>query len=97
MDILGYLKNTHKNPKFGRVRQVPIRELGREFPGWDLSEGVNGVNRLATNGKRHYRLPTKREKYYRLPTGKLLTDYRLGPTLSIFFQKEEYIVFFRPF
>ena len=36
-DILGYLKNTHKNPKFGRVRQVPIRELGWEFPGWDLS------------------------------------------------------------
>ena len=36
LDILGYLKNTHKNPKFGRVRQVPTRELGREFPGWDL-------------------------------------------------------------
>ena len=37
LDILGYLKNTHKNPKFGKVRQVPIRELGWEFPGWDLS------------------------------------------------------------
>ena len=37
LDILGYLKNTHKNPKFGRVRQVPIRELGWKFPGWDLS------------------------------------------------------------
>ena len=37
LDILGNLKNTHKNPKFGRVRQVPIRELGWEFPGWDLS------------------------------------------------------------
>ena len=36
-DIFGYLKNTHKNPKFGGVRQVPIRELGWEFPGWDLS------------------------------------------------------------
>ena len=35
--ILGYLKNTHKNPKFGRVRQIPIRELGWEFPDWDLS------------------------------------------------------------
>ena len=35
--ILGYLKNTHKNPKFGRVRQVPTREVGLEFPGWDLS------------------------------------------------------------
>ena len=37
LDILGYSKNTHKNPKFGRVRQVPIRDLGWEFPGWDLS------------------------------------------------------------
>ena len=37
LDILGYLKNTHKNPKFGRVRQFPTRELGWEFPGWDLS------------------------------------------------------------
>ena len=40
LDILGYLKNTHKNPKFGRVRQVPIRELGCEFPGWDLSHSA---------------------------------------------------------
>ena len=38
LDILGYLiMNTHKNPNFGRLRQVPIRELGWEFPGWDLS------------------------------------------------------------
>ena len=37
LNISGYLKNTHKNPKFGRVRQVPTRELGWEFPGWDLS------------------------------------------------------------
>ena len=37
LDILGYLKNIHKNPKCGRVRQVPIRELSWEFPGWDLS------------------------------------------------------------
>ena len=32
LDILGYLKNTHKNPKFGRVRKNPILELGWEFP-----------------------------------------------------------------
>ena len=32
LDILEYLKNTHKNPKFGRVRQIPIWELGWEFP-----------------------------------------------------------------
>ena len=37
LSIFIVLKNTHKNPKFGRVRQVPIRELGWEFPGWDLS------------------------------------------------------------
>ena len=37
LDILGYLKNTHKNPKFGRVRQIPIWELGWEFSDWDLS------------------------------------------------------------
>ena len=37
LDILRYLKNAHKNPKFGRVRQVPTRELGWQFPGWDLS------------------------------------------------------------
>ena len=37
LDILGYLKDTHKNPKFERVRQVPTRKLGWEFPGWDSS------------------------------------------------------------
>ena len=35
LDILGYLKNTHKNPKFGRVRQVPTWELG-----WDSLVGT---------------------------------------------------------
>ena len=37
LDILGYLKNTHKNPKFGKVRQVPTREFLTKFPDWDLS------------------------------------------------------------
>ena len=37
LDILGYLENTHKNPKFGRVRQIPIREFPTKFPNWDLS------------------------------------------------------------
>ena len=37
MDILGYLKNTHKNPKFGKVRQVPTREFPTKFSDWDLS------------------------------------------------------------
>ena len=34
-DILGYLKNTHKNAKFGKVRQVPTREFPTKFPDWD--------------------------------------------------------------
>ena len=59
-----------------------------------LREGVNGVNRLATKGKKYYRLPSKREKNYRLPTGKLFTDYRHGPTLSIFFlERRVYCIF----
>ena len=37
MDILGYLKNTHKNPKFGKVRRVLTGEFPTKFPDWDLS------------------------------------------------------------
>ena len=37
MDILGHLKNTHKNPKFVKVRQVPTKEFPTKFPDWDLS------------------------------------------------------------
>jgi len=37
LDILGYLKNTHKNPKFGKVRQEPTREFTNKFPDWDFS------------------------------------------------------------
>ena len=37
MDILGYLKNTHKNPNFGKVRQVQTTEFPTKFPDWDLS------------------------------------------------------------
>ena len=33
LDVLGYLKNTNKNPKFGKVRQVPTREFPTKFPG----------------------------------------------------------------
>ena len=35
LDILGCLKNTHKNPKFGKERQVPTREFPTKFPDWD--------------------------------------------------------------
>ena len=37
LDFLGYLKNTEKNPKFGRVRQVPIRERGNSMVGTCLT------------------------------------------------------------
>ena len=52
-------------------------------------EGVNGVNWIATKGEKYYWLPTKREKNYRLPIGKILTDYRHGLTLSIFYFTEK--------
>ena len=35
--FFGYSKNTHKNPKFGKVRQVPTREFPTKFPDWDSS------------------------------------------------------------
>ena len=37
LDILEYLTNTHKNTKFGKVRQVPTREFPTKFSDWDLS------------------------------------------------------------
>ena len=40
LDILGYLKNAHKRPKFGKVRQIPTREFPTKFPDWDLSHFV---------------------------------------------------------
>ena len=52
-------------------------------------EGVNGVNRLATNGKKHYRLPKKNVKK--------ITDYRHGPTLSIFFSERRVYCIFSTF
>ena len=46
LDILGYLKNTHKNPKFGKVRQVPTRKFPTKFPDWDLSHSSKFVGIL---------------------------------------------------
>ena len=54
LDILGYLKNTHKNPTFGKVRQVPTKEFPTKFPDWDLfhsskfgiSVGIISLNTL---------------------------------------------------
>ena len=36
-EFLQYFKNIHKNPKFGKVRQVSTREFPTKFPDWDLS------------------------------------------------------------
>ena len=55
---------------------MPKTTAGIGLRAWKtLLEDVNGVNRLATKGKKYYRLPTKREKNYRLPTGKILTHW----------------------
>ena len=69
----------------------PMLEIFVKLNSTPLKEGVNGVNRLATKGKKYYRLPTKREKNYRLPTGKILTHYRHGPTLSTYFFRKKSI------
>ena len=50
MDILGYLKNTHKNPKFGKVRQVPTREFPTKFPDWDLDWVFFKYPKISKNG-----------------------------------------------
>ena len=86
----------------GRSYNLWIKKMSIREPFFTLKlcgsrhslEGVNGVNRLATKGKKYHRLPTKREKNYRLPTGKLLTDYRHGPTLFIFFFRKKSILYF---
>ena len=59
------------------------------WPTVHVKEGVNGVDRIATKGEKYYWLPTKREKNYRLPIGNILTDYRHGLTLSIFYFTEK--------
>ena len=91
--------NEYTTPTFGfENEQVYSSVLQLSLNIIPLEEGVNGVNRLATKGEKYHRLPTKREKNYRLPTEKKLTDYRHGPTLSIFvFRKmrsEEHFVLF---
>ena len=58
---------------------------------------VNGVNRLATKGKKILPTTDKTQKNYRLPTGKLFTDYRHGPTLSIFFSERRVYCIFSTF
>ena len=61
-----------------------------------LLEGVNGVSRLATNGKKYYRLPTKREK--KLPTTGTWTDtiyiYIYIFFFFFFFRKKSILYFF---
>ena len=70
---------------------MPKTTAGIGLRAWKtLLEGVNGVNRLATKGKKYYRLPTKREKNYRLPTGNILTHWlpKWTDIIYIFFFSE---------
>ena len=54
-----------------------------------LLEGVNGVNRVATNGKKYYRLPTKREKKKKKKLPTTWTDI-----IYIFFFRKKSILYF---
>ena len=54
-----------------------------------LLEGVNGVNRVATNGKKYYRLPTKREKQKKKKLPTTWTDI-----IYIFFFRKKSILYF---
>ena len=54
-----------KQMRFSDTRKT--RKKYTRFSHSHTIEGVSGVNRLATKGKKYYRLPTKREKNYRLP------------------------------
>ena len=64
---------------FKRNEKSCIQEIENQ------KEGVSGVNRLATKGEIYYWLPTKRDK--------LSTDYRHGPTLSIFVFRKRSILY----
>ena len=50
LDILGCLKNTHKNPKFGKVRQVPTREFPTKFPELTYLNILTYLHRLILAG-----------------------------------------------
>ena len=78
---------------------MPKTTAGIGLRAWKtLLEGVNGVNRLATKGKKYYRLPTKREKNYRLPTGNILTHWlpKWTDIIYIFFFRKESILYKYP-
>ena len=54
LDILGYLKNTHKNPKFGRVRHASTNKgtwLG--IPWLGLVSLVSDQNSIVTTKSQH--------------------------------------------
>ena len=86
----------------GRSYNLWIKKMSIREPFFTLKlcesrhslEGVNGVNRLATKGKKYHRLPTKREK--KLPTTDRKIVDRL-PTwtdiIHIFFRKKSILYF----
>ena len=93
-DVVTLLKKSKETLHYLRRNEALIRGEIPSLPTFSMTysprkEGVNGVNRIATKGEKYYWLPTKREKNYRLPIGKILTDYRHGRTLSIFYFTEK--------
>ena len=93
-DVVTLLKKSKETLHYLRRNEASVRGEIPSLPTFSMTysprkEGVNGVNRIATKGEKYYWLPTKREKNYRLPIGKILTDYRHGRTLSIFYFTEK--------
>ena len=93
-DAVTLFKESKETLHYLRRNEALIRGEIPSLPTFSMTysprkEGVNGVNRIATKGEKYYWLPTKREKNYRLPIGKILTDYRHGRTLSIFYFTEK--------
>ena len=89
-DVVTLHKESKETLHYLRRNEALIQSEIPSLPTFSMThsprkEGVNGVDRIATKGEKYYWLPTKREKNYRLPIGKILTDYRQGLTLSIFY------------
>ena len=92
-DVVTLHKESKETLHYLRRNEALIQSEIPSLPTFSMThsprkEGVNGVDRIATKGEKYW-LPTKREKNYRLPIGKVLTDYRHGLTLSIFYFTEK--------
>ena len=58
LDILGYLKNTHKSPTFGKVRQIPIKNLvGNSLVGICQTDVLTGKSNAPLGGPHMGQIP----------------------------------------